>query len=113
MSKFFKGFLFGGSITSIVTLLLVKSSGKENRQKVSHYLQNIQQNATQLNMALSTLNQAKREITSQVIPQLNQSLKDIQTTLRHFKEDNQPRLKRIQDKVNTLQSHIKSNQSQD
>lgn len=108
MSKFFKGFLCGSTIASLATLLLVKASGKENRQKITNYFQHMTHNATQLHSAVQTLNHLKENVTSQAVPQLRQTVKDVQTTIRHFNEENQPRIKRIQRHIQTLKTHLNS-----
>ena len=107
MSKFLKGFIFGSVIGGTVALLNNPRSGKENREIVSKQIQEVAQDITVINTGKTTLQRGIKEIQEVIVPQTMEVVNSIQEEVAKFQLENKPRFRRIQDKIQTLQTHLK------
>ncbi len=107
MSKFLKGFIFGSVIGGAVTLLNNPRSGKENREILAKQIQEVTQDVTVINTGKSTLERGIKEIQEVIVPQTMEVVNSIQEEVAKFQLENKPRFRRIQDKIQTLQTHLK------
>ena len=102
MSKFTRGFLFGAVTAAAWTLLNVSQSGKETRRQLKNYVQGLRQDTQHVVEEGRSLQAAVQQLTSVGLPLVQQTIKEVTTTLRHFQEENQPRIRRTQEKVTQL-----------
>ena len=107
MSKFLKGFIFGIVIGGAVTLLNNPRSGKENREILAKQIQEVTQDVTVINTGKTTLQRGIKEIQEVIVPQTMEVVNSIQEEVTKFQLENKPRFRRIQDKIQTLQTHLK------
>ena len=107
MSKFLKGFIFGSVIGGVVALLNNPRSGKENREILSKQIQEVTQDVTVINTGKTTLQRGIKEIQEVIVPQTMEVVNSIQEEVTKFQLENKPRFRRIQDKIQTLQTHLK------
>lgn len=107
MSKFLKGFIFGSVIGGAVTLLNNPRSGKENREILSKQIQEVTQDITVINTGKTTLQRGIKELQEVIVPQTMEVVNSIQEEVTRFQLENKPRFRRIQDKIQTLQTHLK------
>ena len=107
MSKFLKGFIFGSVIGGAVSLLNNPRSGKENREILSKQIQEVTQDVTVINTGKATLERGIKEIQEVIVPQTMEVVNSIQEEVAKFQLENKPRFRRIQDKIQTLQTHLK------
>lgn len=107
MSKFLKGFIFGSVIGGAVTLLNNPRSGKENREILSKQIQEVTQDITVINTGKTTLQRGIKELQEVIVPQTMEVVNSIQEEVTKFQLENKPRFRRIQDKIQTLQTHLK------
>lgn len=107
MSKFLKGFIFGSVIGGAVALLINPRSGKENREILAQQIQEVTQDATVINTGKTTLERGIKEIQEVIVPQTMEVVNSIQEEVAKFQLENKPRFRRIQDKIQTLQTHLK------
>lgn len=107
MSKFLKGFIFGSVIGGAVTLLNNPRSGKENREILSKQIQEVTQDVTVISTGKATLERGIKEIQEVIVPQTMEVVNSIQEEVTRFQLENKPRFRRIQDKIQTLQTHLK------
>ena len=107
MSKFLKGFIFGSVIGGAVTLLNNPRSGKENREILAKQIQEVTQDVTVINTGKTTLERGIKEIQEVIVPQTMEVVNSIQEEITKFQLENKPRFRRIQDKIQTLQTHLK------
>ncbi len=107
MSKFLKGFIFGSVIGGAVTLLNNPRSGKENREILSKQIQEVTQDVTVINTGKATLERGIKELQEVIVPQTMEVVNSIQEEVTKFQLENKPRFRRIQDKIQTLQTHLK------
>ena len=107
MSKFLKGFIFGSVIGGAVSLLNNPRSGKENREILSKQIQEVTQDVTVINTGKTTLERGIKEIQEVIVPQTMEVVNSIQEEVAKFQLENKPRFRRIQDKIQTLQTHLK------
>ena len=107
MSKFLKGFIFGSVIGGAVSLLNNPRSGKENREILSKQIQEVTQDVTVINTGKATLQRGIKELQEVIVPQTMEVVNSIQEEVAKFQLENKPRFRRIQDKIQTLQTHLK------
>ena len=107
MSKFLKGFIFGSVIGGAVALLNNPRSGKENREILTKQIQEVTQDVTVINTGKTTLQRGIKEIQEVIVPQTMEVVNSIQEEVTKFQLENKPRFRRIQDKIQTLQTHLK------
>ena len=107
MSKFLKGFIFGSVIGGAVTLLNNPRRGKENREILAKQIQEVTQDVTVINTGKTTLERGIKEIQEVIVPQTMEVVNSIQEEVAKFQLENKPRFRRIQDKIQTLQTHLK------
>jgi len=107
MSKFLKGFIFGSVVGGAVTLLNNPRSGKENREILAKQIQEVTQDVTVINTGKTTLERGIKEIQEVIVPQTMEVVNSIQEEVAKFQLENKPRFRRIQDKIQTLQTHLK------
>ena len=107
MSKFLKGFIFGSVIGGAVVLLNNPRSGKENREILSKQIQEVTQDVTVINTGKATLQRGIKELQEVIVPQTMEVVNSIQEEVTKFQLENKPRFRRIQDKIQTLQTHLK------
>ena len=102
MSKFLKGFIFGSVIGGVVALLNNPRSGKENREILSKQIQEV----SVIHNGKATLERGIKEIQEVIVPQTMAVVNSIQEEVTKFQLENKPRFRRIQDKIQTLQTHL-------
>ena len=107
MSKFLKGFIFGSVFGGAVALLNNPRSGKENREILAKQIQEVTQDVTVINTGKTTLERGIKEIQEVIVPQTMEVVNSIQEEVTKFQLENKPRFRRIQDKIQTLQTHLK------
>ena len=107
MSKFLKGFIFGSVIGGVVALLNNPRSGKENREILSKQIQEVTKDVTVISTGKATLERGIKEIQEVIVPQTMEVVNSIQEEVAKFQLENKPRFRRIQDKIQTLQTHLK------
>ena len=107
MSKFLKGFIFGSVIGGVVALLNNPRSGKENREILSKQIQEVTNDVTVISTGKATLERGIKEIQETILPQTMEVVNAIQEEVTKFQLENKPRFRRIQDKIQTLQTHLK------
>ena len=107
MSKFLKGFIFGSVIGGAVALLNNPRSGRENREILAKQVQEVTQDITVINTGKATLERGIKEIQETILPQTMEVVNAIQEEVTKFQLENKPRFRRIQDKIKTLQAHLK------
>ena len=107
MSKFLKGFIFGSVIGGAIALLNNPRSGRENREILAKQVQEVTQDVTVINTGKTTLLRGIKEIQETILPQTMEVVTEIQEEVTKFQLENKPRFRRIQDKIQTLQTHLK------
>ena len=60
-----------------------------------------------INTAKATLERGIKEIQETILPQTMEVVNAIQEEVTKFQLENKPRFRRIQDKIQTLQAHLK------
>ena len=110
MSRFTRGFLVGAVTAATWTLLNVRQNGSETRRQLKAYLQGVQQDTQEVIEEGLSLQAAVQQLTEVGLPLVQQTVKEVTTTLRHFQEENQPRIRRTQEKVAQLTQDLQETQ---
>lgn len=98
MFKWVTGFLFGSTVAGLMTLLTTDKDGKERRDDLKKSVETV-----------SHIKQATQHISdlqSVHLPQLKETVTDVKTTIDQFKVENQPRFRRIRERLTQLQTDL-------
>ncbi|WP_124059407.1 YtxH domain-containing protein [Vaginisenegalia massiliensis] len=107
MSKFGQGLLFGSVIGGIVALLNAPKKGEETRQDLKLYLDQTRTDVDDVRFKVDNLKVAIERLSKEGLPQAQSAVKDLQTAIQHFSEESKPRINRVMNQVETLQTDIK------
>ena len=107
MRKYIKGFIIGSVIGVPVAIKNNPRSGKENREILAKQIQEVTQDVTVINTGKATLERGIKEIQEVIVPQTMEVVNSIQEEVAKFQLENKPRFRRIQEKIQTLQTHLK------
>ena len=105
---FLKGLLFGSAVGGIVTLLTTEKSGKENREAIK---ETVDESMSKINDVTTSYQRVQenqiilQETMGQIIPAFKEG---IEKDLAAFEFQVQPRLARIKEQLETLQSHLEA-----
>jgi hypothetical protein len=67
----------------------------------------VTQDITVINTGKTTLQRGIKELQEVIVPQTMEVVNSIQEEVTKFQLENKPRFRRIQDKIQTLQTHLK------
>ena len=104
---FGKGFLIGAIATGAYFLLNTPQDGKTTRQQLKNYGHKVIGNVTQVYNDANDLTHSFQELTEVGLPLLTKTIKEITTSLKHFEEETRPRVRRTQEKLEQLNTHLK------
>lgn len=108
MKRFRSGIFWGGLIGGIVTLLNAPASGKETRQQLKYFIDNTTEDVNDLRYKVDHLRLAIQKLTHEGIASVQEATEDIQTSITRFQHEAQPRINRVQERVQILQDSINS-----
>ncbi|EFR30832.1 YtxH domain-containing protein [Eremococcus coleocola] len=106
MSSFKQGLFWGAIFGGIAGLMNAKQEGHKTRQELAGYINQASQDIDDIRFKFENLNLAIQRLTHEGQKVVEETSQELQTTLKHFQEENQPRLRRVQDKVETLTQNI-------
>lgn len=106
MSRFTKGLLFGAVIGGLTTLLTMEKNGAANRRQLTDDILSTSKDLQRLTTGTSHLNVLKTALQEEILPQTQAIVLDITDTVTKFQQMNQPRLNRVQWRLQQLQDHL-------
>lgn len=109
MKTFKSGLFWGVVIGGAIGLLKAPRKGSETRQLVKEYIEQTQADVTDLKFKVDHLNTVVGQVSNEGVKSTQALVQELQTDLKHFMESNQPRINRIQRRLETLQTHLQEN----
>lgn len=104
--SFFKGLLFGSLVGGVATLLTTPRSGKDNRDVLLSYVDDTTVLVDDVSSSLTNLKGAIHNLTTEGTALANEFSKDISDTVEEFTMQNEPRLRRIEEKSEKLKNDL-------
>lgn len=101
-SGLFWGALFGG----IAGLMNAPQSGRETRQDIKDFIDTTTEDVDDVRYKVDNLRVSLQRLAGEGLDSVKEASQDIQTSLKHFEEENQPRINRIQDRSQQLQTTV-------
>ncbi|MGX7419172.1 YtxH domain-containing protein [Carnobacterium gallinarum] len=101
-NSFFKGLLFGSLVGGAITLLTTPRSGKENRDILLSYVDDTTVLVDDVSTSLTSLKGAIQNLTVEGTALATEFSEDISATIEEFTMQNEPRLRRIEEKTDKL-----------
>lgn len=104
--KFIWGFLIGGIAGAGYGLLTAPRSGKENQELVKQYIDDTIYHVQDVSEKLKNLQQAVGTLSTEGKNMATVFTKDIQQTVNNFTYEAEPRIRRIQERVQVLSKDV-------
>lgn len=101
-SGLFWGALFGG----IAGLMNAPRSGRETREEIKTFIDTTREDVDDVRYKVDNLSVSIQRLAGEGLDSIKEATEDIQTSLKHFEEENQPRINRIQDRSQQLQGTV-------
>lgn len=106
MSQFLKGFLVGGILAGSYVLLNVGQPGAKTRQQIREYIETVKNETEQVAQDTQRIQQAMNRLTDTAIPSVQKTVKETQRLATQFEQNSRPRLRRLKECFNDLQTHM-------
>lgn len=103
-SGLFWGIIFGG----IAGLMNATQPGEITRYQLKEWGKTVASDVQQLKFKQEHLQTVIQQIKDEAIPQVNELVQEIQVDIKHFMENNQPRIRRTINRVEQLKDSIAS-----
>lgn len=106
MAKFMQGLFWGAVFGGFAGLLNAPHKGEVTRTHVKNYLQQATDDVDDVRYKVDNLSHAIMRLKDEGLMSLKEATTDIQGAVEKFSQENQPRINRIQAKINQLESSI-------
>lgn len=112
MAKFKSGLLWGAFFGGLAGLMNAPRPGVETRELLKDYIDQTTDDVNDVRFKVDNLKVAIQRLTDEGISGTKEVVEELQTTLKHFEEESQPRVRRIQDRTDTLTKNVESSQKE-
>lgn len=109
MSSFKNGLLWGAFFGGLAGLMNAPRPGKETREMLKDYITQTTDDVNDLRFKVDNLKVAIQRLQQESIKSSKIINEEIQTTLQHFNEETQPRIRRVMDKSDLLVKNLEKN----
>lgn len=109
MAGFKSGLFWGAVFGGIAGLLNAPRKGSKTRRELKIFIDQTKADANDLKFKMDHLKLILQRLQEEGVISVSQLVEDVQTDLRHFKEDNQPRIKRVMNRLEQLQVNLEEN----
>lgn len=109
MSNFKSGLLWGVFFGGIAGLMNAPRSGKETRQQIKAVIDQTTDDVNDVRFKVDNLRVAIQRLQQESLRSSKIISEELQTTLRHFNEETQPRIRRVQESAATLADNLEKN----
>ncbi|MGX7198622.1 YtxH domain-containing protein [Enterococcus nangangensis] len=106
IKNFLKGLLFGGSLGSLLGLLLAPVSGNETREKLKSQLDEASLTTLELEKSLKNFQRSAVQLKETVTTLLEPFAKETQQSLADFQFQAAPRIAQIQEQIAKIQAEL-------
>lgn len=109
MAGFRSGLFWGAVFGGIAGLMNAPKSGKETREDVKLFIESTTEDVNDVRYKVDNLKIAIHRLSNEGLSSAKIASEEIQESLKHFEEENQPRIRRIQESLNDLESNMNEN----
>lgn len=106
MSGFRSGLFWGAVFGGIAGLMNAPRSGKETRYEIKEFIDTTTDDINDVRYKVDNLKLAVQRLATEGVGSVKEASQEIETSLRHFQEENQPRVNRVQKRLEALQDNI-------
>lgn len=106
MAGFKSGLFWGAVFGGLAGLLNAPQSGKETREDLKQFIETTTDDVNDVRYKVDNLRVAVQRLANEGIESARVASEEIQTSLKHFEEENQPRINRIQSSISQLQTNL-------
>lgn len=108
----FKNGLFAGIIVGgLYGLIKAPYKGKDTRQYLKNYLDQTTHDVNDVKLKAENLSQAIKRLSNEGLHSVKEASEEIMTSVNHFTEETQPRIRRVNEKLNDLNKDIEQAKS--
>lgn len=109
MAGFRSGLLWGALFGGLAGLMNAPRSGKETRENIKTFIDQTTDDVNDVRYKVDNLKVAIERLTNEGIKSATTAVEELQVSAQHFQEEAQPRIRRVQEKAEILQSNIEEN----
>lgn len=110
MKQTFKSGLFWGVVLGgAIGLLNAPRKGSETRAQLKEYVEQTKADATDLKFKVDHLNTVVDQVKNEGVQSTQDLVSELQGDFKRFMENNQPRINRIQRRIETLKQNLEEN----
>lgn len=108
MSNFKSGLFWGVFFGGLAGLMNAPRSGKETRLKLKNVIDQTTDDVNDVRFKVDNLKVAIQRLQKESVRSSKIISEELQTTLQHFNEETQPRIRRVQESANTLAENLEN-----
>lgn len=112
MAKFKSGLLWGAFFGGLAGLMNAPRPGVETREILKEKIDQTTDDVNDVRFKVDNLKIAVQRLADEGIRGTKEVVDELQTTLKHFEVETQPRVRRIQAKTDTLTKNIEAGQEE-
>lgn len=106
MSNFKSGLFWGAFFGGLAGLMNAPQSGKETRIKLKNFIDQTTDDVNDVRFKVDNLKVAIQRLQNESVKSSKIISEELQTTLQHFNEETQPRLRRVQESADKLVDNL-------
>lgn len=106
---FWSGLFWGAVIGGAIGLLNAPRKGSETRTQLKEFKEQTQSDVTDLKIKVDHLNTVVDQVKNDGVQTTQALVEELQGDIKHFMENNQPRINRIQRRIETLKDNLEEN----
>ena len=111
MSGFKSGLVWGAIFGGIAGLMNAPKKGHETREDVKGYIDARTRDVNDVRFKVDNLSNAIQRLIHEGNLALNETSQEIQTSLKRFEEETQPRIKRVKSRISQLTEDIEKEEA--
>lgn len=111
MANFKSGLLTGAIIGGLYGLLKAPRAGKETRESLKKYLDQTTDDVNDVKFKMDGLTNALKRLSNEGIQSVQEATEEIKISIQHFAEENEPRVRRVNEKITQLTNDIEDAKS--
>lgn len=107
-NNFGGGILTGLLLGGLAGLMNAPHSGKITRENIKQYIDQTTEDVNDVRYKVDNLSSAIQHLMNEGMDSVNTAKESIEVSLRHFNEENSPRIRRVEEKVEILTDDLET-----
>lgn len=108
LNNFGGGLLTGLFLGGLAGLMNAPHNGKKTRENLKFFIDSTTEDVNDVRYKVSNLSSAVQQLMDEGMYSLNTAKESIEVSVRHFNEENSPRIRRVEEKVETLTTDLET-----